>query len=136
MFKFHIWILINSFSSFSHLNLDKQLLVLKPIKIFPLHLRLFRHYCVFLYSLIRNDKAVLLLSKLTKLEGITLRNPYLIPGFNLGVGKFSFSRVAPKLLNSFLNNDLKLNLNNNSFISSFDTNILNLFNTYFYPFFK
>jgi len=120
----------------SHLNLDKQLLVLKPFKIFPLHLRLFRHYCVFLYSLIRNDKAVLLLSKLTKLEGITLRNPYLIPGFNLGVGKFSFSRVAPKLLNSFLNNYLKLNLNSNSFTSSFDTNILNLFNTYFYPFFK
>ena len=43
----------------SQLNLEKQLRLLNPLKIFPLHLRLFRRYCLFLYNFIRNGKAVL-----------------------------------------------------------------------------
>ena len=115
----------------SHLNLEEQFQFLKPFKILPLHLRLFRHYCFFIYNLIRNGKAVYLLSRLTKLEGRDLRNPYLVPGFNLCAGKFSFSRVAPKLLNSFLSCFFKLNLNTNNFLNNFDNDILNLFNTNF-----
>ena len=86
----------------SQLNLEQQFRLLKPFKILPLPLRLFRHYCLFLYSLIRTGKAVYLLTRLTKLEGRDLRNSYWVPGFYLFVGKFCFSRVAPKLLNSFI----------------------------------
>ena len=87
---------------------------------------------------LRFDKreTVYILSKITKLEGRDIRNPYLIPDFKLCAGKFCFSRVAPKLLNSFLHYFLNLNLNYKIFINSFDNNILNLFNTHFYPFFK
>ena len=60
---------------------------------------LFRHYCLFLNSLIKNGKAVYILSIITRLEGRDLQNTYSVPGFNLCTGKLCFS--APKLLNSF-----------------------------------
>ena len=120
----------------SQLNLEEQFQLFKPFRIFPLHLRLFRHNCLFLYNLIKNGKAVYILSKITRLEGRDLRNPYSVPGFNLCAGKFCFSRVAPKLLNSFLQNFSNFNLNYKIFINNFDNNILNLFNTHFYLFFK
>ena len=107
----------------SHLNLEEQFQFLKPFKILPLHLRLFRHYCFFIYNLIRNCKALYLLSRLTKLEGRDLCNHYLVHGFNLFTGKFSFSRVVPKLINSFLNCYFKFNLNFNKFINNFDNDI-------------
>ena len=52
--------------------------------------------------LIMIKKSVSLLSKLTKLEGTNLRSPLAVPGFTLCVGKLSFSRVEPKLINTFL----------------------------------
>ena len=59
----------------SQLSLEEQFRLIKPFRIFPLHLRLFIHYCLFLNKLIRNGKAVYLLSKITKLEGRDQRNP-------------------------------------------------------------
>ena len=54
------------------------------------------------FSLIKNDRSEFLLSKLKRLEGVNLRNRYQVPGFNLTVGKYSFSRVASKILNTFI----------------------------------
>ena len=95
----------------SHLNLEDQFKILKPFGILPLLLRLFRHYCLFTFSLIKNGRSEFLLSKLKRLEGMSLRNPYQVQGFNLSVGKRTFSRVAPKLLNSFILFHLDKNLN-------------------------
>ena len=81
----------------SHLNLEDQFKTLKPFGILPLLLRLFRHDSLFTFSLINNGRSEFLLSKLKRLEGICLRDPYKVPGFNLSVGKHTFSRVAPKL---------------------------------------
>ena len=118
----------------SRLNQEEQFKILKPFGILPLFLRLFRHYCIFTFSLIKNGRSGFLLSKLKRLEGVNLRNPYQVPGFNLTVGKHSFSRVAPKLLNSFIFSYLDKNLN--IFLNFFDKNIFDLFNINFYSLFR
>jgi hypothetical protein len=118
----------------SRLNQEEQFKILKPFGILPLFLRLFRHYCIFTFSLIKNGRSEFLLSKLKRLEGVNLRNPYQVPGFNLIVGKHSFSRVAPKLLNSFIFSYLDKNLN--IFLNFFDKNIFDLFNMNFYSLFR
>ena len=87
----------------SHLNLEERFQFLKRFKILPCIYVYLDIIAFYTYNLIRNDKAVYLLSRITKLEGRDLRTPYSFPGFNLCTGKFSFSRFVPKLLNSFLN---------------------------------
>ena len=79
----------------TQLNLEEQFKLLKPFRIYPLHLRLFRHYCLFLYKLIKNGKAVYILSKVTRLEGRELGNHYSVPGFNL------CARVVNRLSRNF-----------------------------------
>jgi len=120
----------------SGLNICQQLSLLKPFKILPFQMRLFRHFCFFLHSLIRNGKAKSLIFKTGRKyeRNIKLRNNYDVPGFNLLIRKFTFSRVAPKILNSFL--DSLLNLSKNSLTSFFDSNMLNLFDKHFYSFFR
>ena len=61
--------------------------------------------------------------RLSKLEGRDLRNPYSVPGFNLCAGRISFSRIAPKLLNSFLKCFFKLNFKFNNYFNNSDNHI-------------
>ena len=98
-------------------------------------MRLFRHFCFFRHSLIRNGKAKFLMFKTVRKYGsnIKLRSNYDIPGFNLLIGKFAFSRVATKILNSYL--DSLLNLSLNSLIIFFDLNMLYLFDKHLFSFF-
>ena len=55
----------------SHLNQEDQFKSLKPFGILPLLLRLFRHYCLYTFSLIKNGRSEFLVSKLKRLEGMS-----------------------------------------------------------------
>jgi hypothetical protein len=74
--------------------------VLKPMNILPLQMRLLEHFTMLLHSLLRNYKAVNIISKLKKNNSaMNLRfNSYVPPKFKSNAYKISFNSLASKML--------------------------------------
>ena len=87
-------------------QLQQQCSALLNLNILPLILRLFNHYCKFIYSLFLNNKAIELIGLFDRREiklNTRSASEFTIPKSRTNVGTYSFVAIATRLLNKFLN---------------------------------
>ena len=87
-------------------QLQQQCSALLNLNILPLILRLFNHYCKFIYSLFINNKAIELIGLFDRREiklNTRSASEFNIPKSHTNIGTYSFVAIASRLLNKFLN---------------------------------
>ena len=85
-------------------QLEKQICLLKVVNVSPLILRFFIHYCIFIFKLFTKNNTPSIHKFFNKNQcTMSIRNHYSINRFNTDYKKFSFSIIATKLLNEFIN---------------------------------
>jgi hypothetical protein len=108
-------------------TINEQLIILKPYKIIPLKLRHFERFCIYLFSLFKNNNCKSLLKMFTKSRSSATRTHFCSLLVNSNFVEFSFITISTKILNSFLFNQLQLSTN--PFKSFLKKNLLKLYNS-------
>jgi hypothetical protein len=109
-------------------TLTEQIEILKQISIIPLKLRHFERFCIYLFSLFKNNNCKSLLKMFTKSRVPSTRTPFrtlLVKPFI----KFSFIAISTKILNLFLFKQLQLSKSTNSFKTFLKNNLFKLYNS-------
>ena len=107
-------------------TIKEQLIILKPYNIIPLKLRHFDRFCIYLFSLFKNNNCKKSI-KVTKSRSSATRTHFCSLLVNSNFVEFSFITISTKLLNSFLFNQLQLSTN--PFKSFLKNNLLKLYNS-------
>ena len=90
-------------------NIERQAEVLKEFNILPLILRLYKHYCKFVYNLFTQRRAPYLISLYTPATDThNLRSKFRNPKNKTNSGVESFVNISTHLLNQFINDFLVL----------------------------
>ena len=108
-------------------TIKEQLIILKPYNIIPLKLRHFERFCIYLFSLFKNNNCKSLLKMFTKSRSSATRTHFCSLLVNSNFVEFSFITISTKLLNSFLFNQLQLSTN--PFKTFLKKNLLKLYNS-------
>jgi hypothetical protein len=102
-----------------NMQLHTQQSLLKHVNVSPLILRLFNHYCIFVFKLFTLNNTPSIHKFFHKNQfTMAIRNHYSIKAFKTDQKKFSFSIIATKLLNEFIHSYIANSTKLNSFISS------------------
>ena len=104
-----------------------QFNMLAHLNIQPPLVRMFKRYAQLVYNTVKFRSTPTLSERVIRRADNRLRNAYIEPSFKHKHGKHTFSRIAPKLLNSFL--DQMTALNPTNFNTKLDYDLFSFFSS-------